>query len=157
MERMKQLLALLLIPVAMVVAYMPFTLVATGIDLNLVTAMIGSIIVGVGIDFGIHMTERVRETGEDFAGIRKSVETSGFTFLEATFTIVAGLLSVMLINIRSIQEFILMVIILLIFSMVTAMLLLPAIYAMLSPEKTEKLAYRGEVIEVEPEWGSKEF
>ena len=93
--------ALTMIPVLMVVAYMPFTLVSTGIDLNLVTAMIGSIIVGVGIDFGIHMTERVREAGEDFAGIRKSVETSGFTFLEATVTIVAGLLSVMLINIRS--------------------------------------------------------
>jgi predicted RND superfamily exporter protein len=144
-----------MIPVLMVVGYMPFTLVTTGIDLNLVTAMIGSIIVGVGIDFGIHMTERVRETGEDFAGIRKSVETSGFTFLEATFTIVAGLLSVLLIQIRSIQEFILMVIILLIFSMVTAMMLLPAIYAMLSPEKKETMTYRGEIVEVEPEAGAK--
>jgi predicted RND superfamily exporter protein len=147
--------ALTMIPVLMVVAYMPFTLVSTGIDLNLVTAMIGSIIVGIGIDFGIHMTERIREAGEDFSGIRKSVETSGFTFLEATVTIVAGLLSVMLINVRSIQEFILMVIILLIFSMVAAMLLLPAIYAMLSPEKTETLSYKGEMIEVEPEWGSR--
>jgi predicted RND superfamily exporter protein len=147
--------ALTMIPVLMVVAYMPFTLVTTGIDLNLVTAMIGSIIVGVGIDFGIHMTERIREAGEDFSGIRKSVETSGFTFLEATVTIVAGLLSVLLINIRSIQEFILMVIILLIFSMVAAMLLLPAIYAMLSPEKAETLSYKGEMIEVEPESGSR--
>ena len=147
--------ALTMIPVLMVVAYMPFTLVVTGIDLNLVTAMIGSIIVGVGIDFGIHMTERIRETGENFAGIRKSVETSGYSFLEATFTIVAGLLSVLLINIRSIQEFILMVIILLIFSMVAAMFLLPAIYAMLSPEKTETMTYKGEIIEVEPEWGSR--
>ncbi|UCF07828.1 MAG: MMPL family transporter [Thermoplasmata archaeon] len=152
--RSLRLAALTMIPVSMVVAWEPLTLVLTGIDLNLVTAMIGSIIVGIGIDFGIHMTERVREAGESFQGIRKSVETSGFTFLEATFTIVAGLLSVLLINIRSIQEFILMVIFLLVFSMVAAMFILPAIYAMLSPEKEETMMYRGEIVEVEPELGS---
>jgi predicted RND superfamily exporter protein len=49
--------ALTMIPVSMVVAWEPLTLVMTGIDLNLITAMIGSIIVGIGIDYGIHMTE----------------------------------------------------------------------------------------------------
>ncbi len=145
--------ALTMIPVSLIVLLIPLTLWTTGIDLNLVTAMIGSIIVGIGIDYGIHMTERVRETGEDFPGIKKAVQTSGFTFLEATATIVAGLLSIFLINIRSIQEFITMIILLLIFSMVGAMLILPSIYAMLSAEKTKNLNFRGGVIEVEPEYG----
>ncbi len=145
--------ALTMIPVSMVVAWEPLTLGLTRIDLNLVTAMIGSIIVGIGIDYGIHMTERVRETGEDFPGIKKAVQTSGFTFLEATATIVAGLLSIFLINIRSIQEFITMIILLLIFSMVGAMLILPSIYAMLSAEKTKSLNFRGGTVEVEPEYG----
>jgi predicted RND superfamily exporter protein len=150
--RSLRLAALTMIPVSMVVAWEPLTLGLTGIDLNLITAMIGSIIVGVGIDFGIHMTERIRESGEDFPGIRKSVETSGFTFFEATATIVAGLLSIFLINIQSIQEFITMVIILLVFSMVGAVLLLPAIYALLSSEKTKDVEFKGNITEVEPEY-----
>jgi predicted RND superfamily exporter protein len=128
--------ALTMIPVSMVVIWIPLTLGITGIDLNL-----------------IHMTERVRETGENFPGIKRSVQTSGFTFLEATATIVAGLLSIFLINIRSIQEFITMIILLLIFSMVGAMLILPSIYAMLSAEKTKTVTFRGEMAEVEPEYG----
>jgi predicted RND superfamily exporter protein len=150
--RSLRLAALTMIPVSMVVAWIPLTLGVTGIDLNLITAMIGSIIVGIGIDYGIHMTERIRESGEDFPGIKKSVETSGFTFFEATATIVAGLLSIFLINIQSIQEFITMVIILLIFSMVGAMLLLPAIYALLSSERRKDVEFKGSITEVEPEY-----
>jgi predicted RND superfamily exporter protein len=146
--------ALTMIPVSMVVAWEPLTLYMTGIDLNLITAMIGSIIVGIGIDYGIHMTERIRESGENPAGIKKAVETSGFSFFEATTTIVAGLFSIFLINIRSIQEFITMVIILLIFSMVAAMVILPAIYAWLgSVENSRGKDYTGETLEVEPEYG----
>ncbi len=150
--RSLRLAALTMIPVSMVVAWEPLTLGMTGIDLNLITAMIGSIIVGIGIDYGIHMTERIRESGEDFPGIRKSVETSGFTFFEATATIVAGLLSIFLINIQSIQEFITMVIILLVFSMIGAVLLLPAIYALLSSERTKDVEFKGKITEVEPEY-----
>jgi predicted RND superfamily exporter protein len=145
---------LTMIPVTMVVAWMPLTLYITGIDLNLITAMIGSIIVGIGIDYGIHMTERIRESGENPQGIKKAVETSGFTFFEATSTIVAGLLSIFFINIRSVQEFITMVIILLIFSMLAAMLILPAIYAWLgSAENNRGKDITGETLEVEPEYG----
>jgi predicted RND superfamily exporter protein len=143
---------LTMIPVTLVVIWIPLTLWITGIDLNLITAMIGSIIVGIGIDYGIHMTERIKESGENFKGIKNSVETSGFTFLEATATIVAGLLSIFLINIRSIQEFITMVIILLIFSMMGAMLILPSIYAWLSSEKIKDQEFVSNPIEVEPEY-----
>jgi predicted RND superfamily exporter protein len=97
------------------------------------------------------MTERIRESGENVAGIKRAVETSGFTFLEATATIVAGMLSIFLINVRSIQEFITMVIILLVFSMLGAMLILPSIYAWLSSDRTQKTTFTGEVYEVEPE------
>jgi predicted RND superfamily exporter protein len=144
--------SLTMIPVSLVVAYIPLTLFVTGIDLNLITAMIGSIIVGIGIDYGIHMTERIRESGEDFPGIKRAVQTSGFTFFEATATIVAGLFSIYFINIRSIQEFITMIILLLIFSMVAAMFILPAIYALLSAEKTKEVSFSREVVEAEPEY-----
>jgi hypothetical protein len=45
-----------------------------------------------------------------------------------------------------------MVIILLVFSMVGAMLLLPAIYALLSGERTKDVEFKGSIMEVEPEY-----
>lgn len=100
-------------------------------ELNLFTAVIGSIIVGIGIDFGIHMTERIRERGLNIDGIRYGVSTSGMAFVEATVTMVAGLSAVFLVNIPAIQEFILLIMILLIYSVIGALFILPAIYTVI--------------------------
>jgi predicted RND superfamily exporter protein len=137
--------AITLIPVCLVVIWQPITLISIGAfgeflnpgdpyfsgELNLFTAVIGSIIVGIGIDFGIHMTERIREKGEDIASVKHGVGTSGMAFLEATITVSAGLSAVFLINIPAIQEFILLVILLMIYSVVGAIIILPAIYSII--------------------------
>jgi predicted RND superfamily exporter protein len=146
--------SLTLIPVALVVIWQPVLLVSIGGlgswldpsdplftgDLNLFTAIIGSIIVGIGIDFGVHMTERIRERGETVESVRHGVETSGMSFIEATATTIAGLSAVFLILIPAIQEFILLVILLLICSVLGALLILPAIYTILFRMKEARLA-----------------
>jgi len=104
-------------------------------ELNLFSAVIGSIIVGIGIDFGIHMTERIRESGLTIDGIRHGVSTSGMAFVEATVTMIGGLAAVFLINIPAIQEFILLVMILLTYSVLGALFLLPAIYSFIVSAK----------------------
>lgn len=124
--------ALTMIPVGLVVAWLPLTYAGSGVDMNLLTAMLGSIIVGVGIDFGIHMTEGIRHGGESLKSIKRTVETSGMSFIEATTTIVCGLSSIFIVNIPSIQEFALMMILLLIFSVMGAIFVLPAIYAFIN-------------------------
>jgi uncharacterized membrane protein YdfJ with MMPL/SSD domain len=93
--------------------------------------VIGSIIVGIGIDFGIHMTERIRERGMTEDGVRHGVATSGMAFVEATVTMIAGLAAVFLINIPAIQEFILLVMILLVYSVIGALFILTAIYSII--------------------------
>ena len=137
--------AITLIPVCMVVILQPITLIGIGGlggvinpedpffsgELNLFTAVIGSIIVGIGIDFGIHMTERIRERGMNLEGVRYGVATSGMAFIEATVTMIAGLAAVFLVNIPAIQEFILLIMILLIYSVMGALFVLTAIYSII--------------------------
>jgi predicted RND superfamily exporter protein len=137
--------AITLIPVCMVVILQPVTLIGIGGlgglitpgdpyfsgELNLFTAILGSIIVGIGIDFGIHMTERIRERGMNLEGVRYGVSTSGIAFVEATFTMIAGLAAVFLVEIPAIQEFILLVMILLVYSVIGALFILTAIYTVM--------------------------
>ncbi len=102
-------------------------------DLNLFTALIGSIIIGIGVDFSIHITERVREKNFTLEGVMYAADTSGWSFIEATVTMVMGLTAVFLVNIPSIREFILLVIILLIFSAYSAIFILTSVYRLYLP------------------------
>ena len=49
------------IPIGLVVAWLYAIMYVGGFALNFVTATIGAVSIGVGIDFSIHMTERFRE------------------------------------------------------------------------------------------------
>jgi predicted RND superfamily exporter protein len=49
------------IPVGLVVAWLYAIMYVFGFGLNFVTATIGAVSIGVGIDYSIHMTERMRE------------------------------------------------------------------------------------------------
>jgi len=102
-------------------------------ELNLFSALIGSIIIGIGVDFSIHITERIREKNFALEGALHAAQTSGWSFIEATTTMVMGLTAVFLVNIPSIREFILLVIILLIFSAYGAIFILTAAYRLYLP------------------------
>ncbi len=49
------------IPIGLVVVWLYATMYIAGFKLNFVTATIGAVSIGVGIDYSIHMTERFRE------------------------------------------------------------------------------------------------
>ncbi|MGA1872539.1 MAG: efflux RND transporter permease subunit, partial [Thermoplasmatota archaeon] len=102
-------------------------------DLNLFTALIGSIIIGIGVDFSIHITERIREKNFTLEGVMYAADTSGWSFIEATTTMVMGLTAVFLVNIPSIREFILLIMILLIFSAYSAIFILTSAYRLYLP------------------------
>ena len=100
-----------------------------GVSLSLVTVMIGSILVGVGIDFSIHIANRVKELGGSIEAIRTSCASTGMSLFEATTVTAAGLTCAYGIPIEAIQPFVTVVIILLIVAALSALLLLPAIYS----------------------------
>jgi hypothetical protein len=123
---------LTMIPVIFVLIWEPGFLVLTDIPLSLITISIGSIMVGVGIDYGVHITHRYRE--ELAKGLSRkqatkvSIEKTGLSLIEAALTTIAGMASIYFVNIVAITEFITVVILMVALSAIAAALLLPVFY-----------------------------
>ena len=121
--------ALTTFPVVFTVAMQWAVMVILDVDLSLVTVMIGSILVGVGVDFSIHIANRVRELGGTLEAIQDSCASTGMSLFEAFVVTSAGLMTAYLIPIPAIKPFVFVILILLLFAAVSALLLLPAIYS----------------------------
>ena len=115
------------IPVGFTVAMQWLVMDSGGVALSLVTVMIGSILVGVGIDFSIHIANRVKELGSTLEAIRTSCASTGMSLFEATTVTACGLTCAYYIPIEAITPFVTVIIILLIIAALSALLLLPAI------------------------------
>jgi len=117
------------VPVGFTVAMQWLVMDSGGVTLSLVTVMIGSILVGVGIDFSIHIANRVKELGGSLDAIRSACASTGMSLFEATTVTAAGLTCAYGIPIEAITPFVTVIIILLIIAALSALLLLPAIYS----------------------------
>jgi uncharacterized protein len=123
---------LTMIPVLFVLALEPGFLVLTSIPLSLVTISIASIMIGIGIDYGVHITHRFREelekgkTREE--AVRTSIEKTGLSLVEASLTTIAGMGSIYFINVASLQEFVTVIIFMTAASYIAAALILPSFY-----------------------------
>ena len=121
------------LPILIVVLWYPATVHNGGTNLNIFTAMVGTIIIGIGIDNSIQITERVREEGTNPEGIEIAVENTGQSVVEATFTTMGGILAGVLIAVFSSQfvglkNFFMLIIILILFSLLLAVFALPSFY-----------------------------
>jgi uncharacterized protein len=125
---------LTMIPVAFVLMWEPGFLVGFNIPLNVITISIASIMIGIGIDYGVHITLRVREEMEN--GLSKSkatkvaIERTGLSLTEAALTTVAGIGAMFFVNIPALQEFAIVIILMTAFSCVGAVLILPGFYGL---------------------------
>ena len=116
-------------PVVFTVAMQWLVMDQFSVTLSLVTVMIGSILVGVGVDFSIHIANRVRELGGDLEAIQDACASTGMSLFEAMVVTSAGMMTAFLIPIPALKPFVIVIIVLLIFAAISALLLLPAIYA----------------------------
>ena len=119
------------LPVVFTVAMQWMVMDLQDVELSLVTVMIGSILVGVGVDFSIHIANRVRELGGDIDAIRIAASSTGMSLVEAACCTLAGLACALLIPIPAIKPFIFTIMILLVVAAISALLLLPAIYSLM--------------------------
>jgi len=117
------------VPVGFTVAMQWMVMDGWGVSLSLVTVMIGSILVGVGIDFSIHIANRVKELGGSIEAIKTACASTGMSLFEATTVTALGLTCAYGIPIAAIKPFITVIIVLLIIAALSALLLLPAIYS----------------------------
>jgi len=124
---------LTMIPVVFVLLWEPGFLVGLDISLNVVTISIASIMIGIGIDYGIHITHRFMEEVESGAdrkeASRTAIEKTGISLVEAALTTIGGLISIYFANTPALQEFVLVVIGMTGLSAIAATLILPGIYS----------------------------
>ena len=121
-----------LLPVLFVIAWEPGSLVIFGIPLSLVNVTIASIILSSGIDYGIVITQRLKEERVNgFSktdALQKTIETSGWSIVTASSTTVVALFATFAVNIPMIHQFSIIVITLYSFSVIAAFCIIPAVY-----------------------------
>ncbi|KAA0014068.1 MAG: hypothetical protein FE037_02975 [Thermoplasmata archaeon] len=120
-----------MLPIIFVLLCEPGVLVTFDIPLTVITISIASIIVGTGVDYGVHITKRFLEGIEEGLGrvkaVEKSIEETGLSLLEAALTTVAGLASVYFVNIPYLEEFMRLIIAMILLSLLGAVFLMPAL------------------------------
>lgn len=121
---------LTIIPVSCVIALEPGTLVMLDIPLSTITVMIGSIAIGTGVDFAIQIAQRVRLGKFKLPAVFSAVENAGTSFVEATATMLFGFAMCLFIPIDSIQEFLVMIMVLLTYNAIFALFLMPAVFTL---------------------------
>ncbi len=82
------------IPIGLVVAWLYGIMQIAGFSLNFVTAMIGAISIGVGIDYSIHMTQRFREELKQnpsrITAIKRTSRGTGVALLASAASSIVG-------------------------------------------------------------------
>ena len=118
-------------PVISTVALQWLVMWQMNVTLSLVTVMIGSILVGVGVDFSIHISNRIRELGGGINAIRTAAIGTGMSLFEAAVVTSLGMITAYQIPIPEIRPFITVILILLWVAAASALILLPAIFVTL--------------------------
>ncbi|MFB1006003.1 MAG: MMPL family transporter [Candidatus Poseidoniaceae archaeon] len=118
-------------PVIATVAMQWLVMWQMDVPLSLVTVMIGSILVGVGVDFSIHISNRIRELGGGIDAIRSAAIGTGMSLFEAAVVTTLGMLTAYQIPIPEIKPFVTVILILLWVAAASALFLLPAIFVTL--------------------------
>ena len=120
-------------PLLLVICLQPGLMMILGLSYTIANVMIASIIVGVGIDFGVHITQRTKdELGRlpPLEAVREAVESTGASLMEVTTFCVAGLVPMFYLPMPIVWQFLVLFILLLVASCVAAMLVLPSIYVL---------------------------
>ena len=134
--------------VGAVVLWQPLLMRFGGVGVNVFTAMIGTIVFGIGVDDSIHIVDRIKDEGETPAGIVKSVSKTGQTIFETTTTTCAGLSAGLFVSIPGLQNFFVLMMVLLVLALLTSSILLPSIIV-LQKEITSRILGKGPWLDFE--------
>ncbi len=103
----------------------------SGIPLDIATVLVGSISIGIGIDYSIHFVSRFREEFKkdktELEALDKTLETTGKAILINVITVTMGFLVLILANVIPLRRFGILIAITMIGSGAGAITLLPAI------------------------------
>ena len=118
-----------------------------GLDLNLMTMGVSSMAIGVGVDFAIHFVHRYRvafaEAGETAGALRRTMSEAGVAILMNMVAVAGGFLTLLLASFKGVMAMGLLISLIMAFSAVGALTILPLILTGLRPRAVERYRSSG--------------
>lgn len=111
------------------------------IELNIATAMLSSIMIGVGIDYTIHFLWRYREERQagldSIAAVKKTLTTTGRGIIFNAFSVIIGFISLLFSSFLPVRFFGFLVIVSIFACLIGALVLVPALVLVWKPKFLE--------------------
>jgi predicted RND superfamily exporter protein len=130
-----------ILPVLLVACWLYGFIYAAGYYLNMLSATIAAISIGVGIDFSIHFTERFRQeyrrNPDKRAAIRESARTTGFALFGAALTTTVGFTVIAFAPMPMFAAFGVLTAMMISLSFFMALFFLPSLLILLLPGKSK--------------------
>jgi len=126
-----------MIPVLLVACWLYGFMYVSGYYLNMLTATIAAISIGVGIDFSIHFTERfreeMRENPDKKAAIRTTARTTGLGLLGTSVTTALGFMVIAFAPMPMFATFGVLTAVMIVFAFFMALFVLPSLLWLFAP------------------------
>ena len=127
------------IPIILVVSWTYAVMYIAGFALNFVTAIIGAISIGVGIDYSIHMTQRFREElrkqDSKFDSIRVAARGTGMALLGSAASSVVGFAIMGFAPMPVFSSYGQITAVMIVFALIASLIVLPSLLVMITREK----------------------
>ena len=136
-----------IIPIGLVVAWLYGLMYLTGFILNFVTATIGAISIGVGIDYSIHMTERFREelrrAPDKVQAMRQAARGTGAALVASAGSSIVGFSIMGLAPMPMFASFGILTALMIVLALAASLVVLPSLLLLVTPERADELATAG--------------
>ena len=128
-----------IVPIGLVVAWLYGIMYLLGFDLNFVTATIGAVSIGVGVDFSIHLTQRFREemgrTGDRVEAIEESARSTGMALIASGSSSIVGFTIMGFAPMPMFSAYGILTAVMVFMAMSAALLALPSLLFLATPER----------------------
>jgi uncharacterized protein len=128
-----------IIPVALVAAWLYGLMGLLGFDLNIVTATIGAVSIGVGVDFAIHLTERFREelgrADEPIQALNRAANGTGVALLTSAASSIVGFSIMAFAPMPLFASYGMLTALMILFAVSASLLVLPSLLIFVAPAK----------------------
>ena len=129
------------IPVGLVAAWLYGLMYLVGFNLNFVTATIGAVSIGVGIDYSVHMTVRFREelnrSENRIEALRKAANGAGMALMASAASSILGFAILGFAPMPMFSAFGILTALMIFLALVASIVVLPSLLLLVTPERSK--------------------